>query len=330
MNSRRRFTIALILSGLGIPVLFADAQDKKRLPRIGVLFTGTAASNKDRLAPLFEGLRERGFIDGKTATITVRYADGLLERLQAHATELVRDKPDVVIAASGTGTEALRRVAPAIPIVCVSCGDYIGSGFAASLARPGYNITGTTIIAPELTLKRIQLLREIVPKLQRMAYLTAPDISRTAALQDREVDELGEKLGITTRAFLHQVGRSLEQLETELGTWRPDGILVMDRPGNVQQRKELADLAVRLRVPLVAGGGGFAEAGALVGYGAYYDANYRRAAYFVDRILKGTKPADLPIEQPTKFELVINKRTAKALGVTVPQTILVWTDRFIE
>jgi putative ABC transport system substrate-binding protein len=295
-----------------------------------VLFAGSAASSEGRLASLFEGLRERGFIDGKTATITVRYGDGSIERLQANATELAREKLDVVISGSGSGTEAVRRVTPAIPIVCVTCGDYIGSGFAASLARPGSNITGTTVISPELTRKRIQLLREIVPKLQRMAYVTAPDISRTQALEDREVDEIGEKLGIATRGFNNHGGRSLERLETEIRTWRADGILVMDRPSNVQHRKELGDLALRLTLPLVAGGGGYAEAGALVGYGAYYDANYRRAAYFVDRILKGTKPGDLPIEQPTKFELVINMRTAKALGIAVPQTILVWTDRVMQ
>jgi putative ABC transport system substrate-binding protein len=328
-STRRTFLLAGIAwLTLTMPHI-ACGQQQPKVWRIGILHSNTRATASYVTDAFTQGLRQLGYTDGKNIVIEYRFAEGNQDRLPALAADLVQQKVDVIFASNGASVQAAKRVAGTIPIVFASVGDPVGSGFAATLARPGGNITGTTIISSDLSAKRLQLLKEAFPRISRVAVFTSTE-SPGNDPQVAEVHRASKALGMEILST--QLGRR-EEFKQELALlrkWRADSIYVTESPTNSFNRKLLAEFAADARLPAVFGEKGYAEAGGLMSYGANYAVLYRRAATYVDKILKGAKPGDLPIEQPTKFELVINMKTAKALGVTIPQSVMLQTDRVIE
>jgi len=276
---------------------------------------------------LRQGLRDLGYVEGKNIAIEFRWAEGRDERLPELAGELVRLKVDVIVTTATEPVLTAKRATATIPIVFATVGDAVATGVVASLARPGGNATGSTFFSPELMAKRLELAKEAMPHIARVAVLVNPDSLLTGPiLQAMEVTAKFEKVMVfrfeahdlseVNGAFAAMVQRGI------------DAVIVGDHPRFIVNRRAIADLAAKQRLPAI-GYGEFAEAGGLIGYGVNFDELFRRAAYFVDKILKGTKPADLPVEQTTKFEFLVNMKTAKALDIKLPNSILVRADRVI-
>jgi putative ABC transport system substrate-binding protein len=276
---------------------------------------------------LRQGLRDLGYVEGKNIAIEFRWAEGRDERLPELAGELVRLKVDVIVTTATEPVLTAKRATATIPIVFATVGDAVATGVVASLARPGGNATGSTFFSPELMAKRLELAKEAMPHIARVAVLVNPDSLLTGPiLQAMEVTAKFEKvtvfrfeahdLSAVNAAFAAMVQRGI------------DAVIVGDHPRFIVNRRAIADLAAKQRLPAI-GYGEFAEAGGLIGYGVNFDELFRRAAYFVDKIFKGTKPADLPVEQTTKFEFLVNMKTAKALDIKLPNSILVRADRVI-
>ena len=273
-------------------------------------------------------LRRLGYIEGQNVSIVSRFAEGNLEHLPAFAAELVAQKVDVVFSASTPGVQAARLATASIPIVFAVVSDPVGSGFVASLARPGGNITGTSNISRELSAKRLQILKEIAPKTSRVAVLTADEPQ--VALMLEQVQQAAKFLGMNVLTTQVLSRNDFESVHKQLRTWRADSIDVFDSSKNLFNRKLLAEFAAQARLPAIYAQSQYVDAGGLMSYGPNYEALYRRAAQYVDKILKGARPADLPVEQPTKFEMVINLKTAQALGLAIPQALLLSADKVIE
>jgi len=307
----------------------AGAQPPGAVPRIGLLDTASFAGR----APLWEAFREEmrqlGYVEGRTVIFEARGADGKYERLPALAAELVRLKVDAIVTAGTPTAQAARQATATIPIVMATGSDPVGLGLVASLARPGGNLTGVTSLTGELSAKRLQLARELVPGASRLAILGDAGSAAFASIV-RQTEVAARALGVR----LHAVGvRSAAELDGAFSTMareRPAVLLVNPDPTLFEQRRRLADLAVKHQLPTVHGQREYAEVGGLIAYGANRPEMFRRAAVYVDKILKGAKPGDLPIEQPTKFELVVNLGTAKALGLTIPQSVLLRADETIQ
>jgi putative ABC transport system substrate-binding protein len=326
MNKRRKLLVALGAGALTAP-LASFAQQQGKVWRVGILRTGSPPD--PQVEAFKEGLRDLGYVEGKNISIELRYADGDLTRLRALAADLVERKAEVIFAPNSATVPAAKQATSTIPIVFAVVGDPVDSGFVSSLARPARNITGLTIMAPEVSAKRLQLLKEALPRISRVAIFTSTGIGGNAP-QAAEVHRASKALGMEILST--QLGRR-EEFKQELALlrkWRADSIYVTESPTNFLNRKLLAEFAAEARLPAVFGEKGYAEAGGLMSYGANYVALYRRAATYVDKILKGANPGDLPVEQPTIFELVINIKTAKALGIKIPQSILVRADQLIE
>ena len=271
-----------------------------------------------------QGLRERGYVEGQNTVIEYRSADGKIERLPALAAELARLKVDLIIAGSTPMARAAQQATSTIPIVAPVMGDPVGDGLVASLARPGGNITGSTFLSPELVPKRLALLKEALPKVSRVAALWHP-----GAFGDRTTRDMLKQTEAAARALGVQLQlvevRGLDEIDRAFSTMtkeRPDALVVFPSPMLFGGRSRIVDLAAKHRLPSMTGNREYVEVGGLIAYGASVTDLYRRAATYVDKILKGAKPADLPVEQPTRFELVINLKTAKALGLTIPQSLL--------
>jgi len=305
----------------------AEAQQPK-VPRIGLLTLLAKPDPHERA--FMQGLRELGYIDGQNITIDYRRAAGNVDRLPALAEDLVRLKVDIILARSTPVVQAAKNATTTIPVVMLGAADPVGSGFAASLARPGGNITGNSNINPELVGKRFELLREIIPKLSRVGFL-AHGGDPAHKLFVKEAQEAAEGLKIQIRPTVID---KVEEIETAFSTMkreRAEALIVQTLFISILgQGQKIADLAVNNRLPNISDGAGFAEAGGLLFYGPDLVPGYRRGAVFVDKILKGAKPADLPVEQPTKFELVINLKAAKQIGVTIPPNVLARADRVIR
>jgi len=267
-------------------------------------------------------------VEGKDIVIEYRWAEGKTDRLADLAAELVRLKLDVLVTVGTPGTLAAKRATTAIPIVMAGSGDAVASGLVASLARPGGNITGLTDSVPELMAKHLELLKQILPRSSRVAVLLNPGNPSNAAVL-KTMESTAGSLKVELQRFEISGPDAFESAFSTMTQRRVDAIVVTTDSLFNNNVKAIADLAAQKRLPS-AGTKEFAEAGGTIGYGLNFHENYRRAAYFVDRILKGTKPADLPVEQPTKFELVINLKTAKALGLTIPQTLLQRADQVIQ
>jgi putative ABC transport system substrate-binding protein len=306
----------------------AQAQQPKKVPRVGFLTLLTKPDPREEA--FVQGLRELGYIDGQNITIEYRRAAGTVEHLPALAKELVRLKVDLIVARSTPAIEAAKNVTKTIPIVMLGAADPVRSGFVASLARPGGNITGNSNINPELAGKRLELLREIVPNLSRVAFL-AYGGDPAHKLFMKEAHDAAEKMKIQIRTYVIAKTTELEPALSTMSREQAQSLIIQTLfIRGLSQGQRIAELAVRNRLPAVSDGAGFAEDGGLVFYGPDLKPTSRRAAIYVDKILKGAKPADLPVEQPTKFELVINLKTAKQIGLTIPPNVLARADRVIR
>jgi len=311
---------------LALAPLVAEAQPAEKLARIGYLGLGSAA---DAPKALLQGLRELGYVEGQNLVIEYRYAEGKAERLPDLAAELVSLKVDIIVAGGTPPPLAAKRATTTIPIVMTSAGDPVGSGLVASLAKPGGNVTGLSTFTRDLAAKRLQLLKEVVPVVSRVAVLWNA-ANPYAVLNMRETEAAARTLGLQVKSVEVRGPDDIESGFPAAIRWRAGALIVVDDPFTYVHRTRIADLAARSQLPAMYGFMQYAEAGGLMAFGTSLADLSRRAAIYVDKILKGAKPADLPVEQPTKFELVINLKTAKALGLTIPQTLLLRADRVIE
>jgi ABC-type uncharacterized transport system substrate-binding protein len=319
--------IGLALSLLLLP-LIAAAQQTTRVHRIGYLGVQTPAFAARSVKELQIGLRDLGYLEGKNFVIEARWAEGRYERLPHLATDLVRAKVDVIVTGGTPAIRAAKQATTTIPIVMTGSGDAVASGLVASLARPGGNVTGSTFFVPELMAKRLELLREAMPRAVRVAVLVnADDPSHIPVLAAMESTARSVKFAL--QKFALREPSDFDKVFLSMVKERMDAVVVEEDSLLQTHAVRIAETATKNRLPLV-GNTVFARGGAQIGYGVDQLALVRRAAYFVDKILKGTKPADLPVEQPTKFELVINLKTAKALGLTIPQTLLLRADEVIQ
>jgi len=306
--------------------LAGEAQPAK-VPRIGVL-AGSFPNDEPCLEPLRRGLSELGYVEGQTHVLEVRYAEGRSDLFPSLAADLVRLKPDLIVSVIGPGAAAVKEATTSIPIVLASSLYPVELGVIASLARPGGNVTGVTHFTPELMAKRVQLLKEVVPSASRMAVLRLP--GRVHDLIVRDMQAAAQQFGIQLQVIEVRRAEDLSAAFDAAVAGRAQAVLSTQGPLFFFNRVQIAQLALKHRLPSLSGDHAeSAQAGALLFYGPNIFEGCQRAAKYVDRILKGAKPADLPVEQPTKFELVINLKTAKALGLTIPQTLLVRADQVI-
>ncbi len=302
----------------------AMAQPAERRYRVGFLNASTPGGQVE--AVLREGLRALGYVEGANLVIETRDAHGHVERLQVLARALLESKPEVIVTFGTTAAQAAKAATPTIPIVMAFAGDPVGTRIVASLARPGGNVTGMSLAAAELSGKRLELLKEILPKLMRLTILG--DTSREVEVQETEKAARTLSLAVT-RVELTRV----EGLDTALGEvsrTRPQAVIVLNTAVTTSRRVRIADFALKNRVPLVGTAGAWVPAGALLSYAPSLTDSARRAVAYVDKILKGAKPAELPIQQPTKFELAVNLKTARLIGLTIPPAVLARADQVIE
>jgi putative ABC transport system substrate-binding protein len=319
----RRGGLALLLAAFAAAPLATPAQPAGKVPRVGFL----ANIRSPATAGFEEGMRELGYVDGRTVIIEWRLAQGRFDRLPELVQQLVALKVDVIVAPAPVYVEAATQATQTIPIVFALVDDPVARGFVKSLARPGGNVTGLSTIATELAAKRVEILREAVPHATRLGVLTSPGADARVHEMDRAAKAVGFRIEI---ASVSGPG----ELESALATLARKGVsAAIEAPGDpmfYQERRRIADLALKHRLPLLADARESVEAGALMSYGASFPDLMRRSASYVDRIIKGAKPADLPVQQATKFELLINLKTAKALGLTIPPVVLERADELIR
>jgi putative tryptophan/tyrosine transport system substrate-binding protein len=304
----------------------AEAQQPAKIPGIGYLLAGFPSSTSDQVAAFRHGLRKLGYEEGKNVTINFRYAEGKLDRLPELAVELVRLKVDVIVSPGIQPSQAAKRATTTIPIVFPGVGDPVGWGLVISLARPGGNLTGFTNFSPELSGKKVELLKESFPKLSRAAVLRDPSQPPQSF---NETETAGQSVGIKIQSLEIRNPADLETAFSAMTKDRTEAVITLPQTGINIHRRRIVDFTVKSRLPSVHSDRPWAEAGGLMSYGPDNIDLSRRSAIYVDKILKGTKPADLPVEQPTKFELVINLKTAKQIGLTIPQSVLYKADRVI-
>ncbi len=329
MISRRKLVIALGASALVVP-LGSFAQQQNKIWRVGFLAlrSPTASNPIVTYGAFLQGMRELGYVEGKNLVIEWRLAEGKVERLPGLAAELVQLKVDVILAAGVQPTSAAQKATTTIPIVMGNSIDPVGSGFVASLARPGGNITGLSNLIGDLGPKHFEMLRSMAPKLSRVGILLNPTNSGHATIL-KTVQTAAQKSGVK---ILSMQARSPQEIESAFSTMtrhNAEAVIVSNDLFFNQQQRQIAELAAKNRLPSVAAVRAYVEAGGLMSYGPNFAENYRRAATYVDKIIKGAKPGDLPVEQPTKFEMFINRKTAKALGLTIPQSLLISADKVI-
>ena len=328
----RRWTIGFALSALLLALCSsAEAQQPKKVPRIGYLSTLDPALDSARSEGIRLALRELGYIEGQNIAIEHRSAEGKLDRQAELAAELVRLKVDIIVVAGGnTLIRAAKNATKTIPIVMAGAApDPVEAGFVESLARPGGNVTGLALLISELAGKRLELLKEAVPKLARVAFLYDPALP-ASVLQLKDGQAAARALGLTIQPWEVRGTEDFDRVFAALNKQRPDGLYVIASRQLNTNRKRIVGFALKSRLPSVYQNKESVDAGGLMSYGADQAESYRRIAYYVDKILKGAKPADLPVERPTKFELVINLKTAKQIGLTIPQSVLYRADKVIK
>ncbi|MBI2370613.1 MAG: ABC transporter substrate-binding protein [Deltaproteobacteria bacterium] len=318
--------IPLALSLLVAP-RSSDAQAPARVPRIGFLALHPAPSPRSQAFE--QGLQELGYVEGQTIALEYRWAAGRADRLPALAAELVRLEVDVIVAVGDAVIRATMNATRTIPIVMAIAGDPVGSGFVASLARPGGNVTGLSFLAPELSVKRLELLKEVVPGLSRVAVLRNP-ANPASALALREMEAAARALGVQLQPLEVRAPDEFENAFSAIARGHAGALLALPDGLFFTHRARLTGLALKRRLPAMGESREYTEAGGLLAYGPSPLHFFRRAATYVDKILKGAKPADLPVERPTRFELVINLKTARALGLTIPRHLLIWADKVIQ
>jgi len=323
--NRRAFLCGLTLGTLAAP-LATGAQPPGRIPRVGILNSDTMQDA--RVDEFRDGLRKLGYVEGQNLLITYRWADGQLDRLPALVDDLLASHVDVIVAI-GASVWAAKRQTSTVPIVMAFSGDPVGTAMVPSLARPGGNITGLSFMSSDLAAKRLELLKQMFPRIARVAVLYVPaEVSTVPEL--RETEAAAGTINVTLQPLQVRHPDDLGPLFAKAAHERADALLLFAHAFAFVHRDRIVELAARQRLPTMFGWREFVDVGGLTSYGPNVNTMLRRAAGYVDRILKGAKPADLPIEQPTKFELVINLKTAKALGLTIPQSILVRADEVIQ
>ncbi len=330
--NRRRFLATLAgLGGMLAAPLAAEAQQAAKVPRIGLLANNLAASPHLREAFL-QGLRDLGYVEGRNLVIEYRDAEGKPERFPALAAELVALKVDVIVAPTTLAAVAAKQATRTRPIVFATAGDPVNSGLVTSLARPGSNVTGLSILAPELVGKRLELLTQAVPGVSRVAVLWQPGSMGERMDKDmlKEADGAAQALGVRLHFVEARGPADFDRAFSDMTRARAGALTVLGSTMFSNERRRLVDLAAKNRLPAVYTSREFVDAGGLMAYGPNLADMYRRAATYADRILKGAKPADLPVEQPTKFELVINLKAGKALGLTIPPSMLARADEVLE
>ena len=327
--TKKVFCLALgaLLLALSFP---AKAQQIKKVPRIGFLTSGFPVAVAHLLEGFKQGLRELGYVEGQNVLLELRYGEATAERLPILAAELVNLKVDVIVAVPNSAIEAVKHATQTIPIVMPIGSDPVGVGFVASLARPAGNITGLSAYSPELNGKRLELLKETVPKLSRVALLMSPNIPGNA-IDLKETEVAARSLQLRTQLFEVRESLDLEGLFKAMIKERAEALIVFPgQPTLFGNRKQVVELAAKNRLPAMYPLADYVTAGGLTSYGVNNLDLFRRAATYVDKILKGAKPADLPVEQPIKFEFVINLKAAKQIGLTIPPNVLVRADRVIK
>jgi ABC-type uncharacterized transport system substrate-binding protein len=322
--------IAVVLLAVAV---IADAQQPKKVSRLGYLGGISPSINADRIDAFRQGLRELGYVEGKNIVIEWRHHEGNIDRLPALAAELARLKVDIIITVGPPAARAAKDATITIPIVMVQVGDPVGSGFVANLARPGGNITGLSSLAPELSGKRLELLMEIIPKLSRVAVFgtsTSPDNAQSL----REVELAARELKVQLQYLDIRDARDPKDIETAFRAASKERaqavLMIMAGAVGTAHQTRILELAIKSRLPVIYRGRASVEAGGLMAYGVSVEDLDRRAATYVDKILKGAKPADLPVEQPKKFELIMNLKAAKQIGLTIPPNVLRRADKVIK
>ncbi len=320
------FAILVLLIGC---VGMAGAQQPGKVPRIGLLSPFSPSATASWHQAFRQGLRDLGWVEGKNISIEYRYAEGKSDRLPDLAADLVRLKVDIIVAAVNTDALAAKNATRTIPIVVASAGDPVAIGLVASLAHPGGNITGLSQISPELAGKRLELLKEIVPKLSRVAVLWNPQ-GTTSPLGWKEIQLPARELGVQLHSLEVRSPNEFDKAFEDATRARAGALAIMPDPLFAGNLKRIADLAAKSRLPSIFHLTEFVDSGGLVAYGVDRSDQFRHAATYVDKILKGAKPADLPVQQPTKFELVINLKAAKQIGLTIPPNVLARADKVIK
>jgi putative ABC transport system substrate-binding protein len=328
---RKNLIAAFVVMAFAIlaPAHTAGAQQGAKMPRVGFLAPGSDKTDASRAQAFSEGLREHGWVDGQNIAIEYRWALGKLDRLPELAAELARLQLDVIFATTTPAVVAVKKTGTKIPVVFAAVSEPITIGAVASLARPGGNFTGLTTINRELMPKRLELLKEATTKLTRVGYLANP----TYALHQPQLKEMqaaARSLGMELHPFEVRDGSELERAFVGMAAAHVGAFIVQQDPLFLSHRRKIVDLAAQSRLPGMYTNSLYPDNGGLISYGAHAEDLFRRAATYVDKILKGAKPADLPVEQPTKFELVINLKTAKSLGLPIPSSLLLQAHRVIE
>ncbi|HEY7577857.1 MAG TPA: ABC transporter substrate-binding protein [Acetobacteraceae bacterium] len=326
---RRRKFVALLGGMVAAWPFAARAQHWGKIPRVGFMGNSTAALEANLIGPFREGLREHGYEEGRNVEIVFRWAEGRYERFPALIAELIAANVDVIVTAGTPAALAVKKATSTVPVVMAAVGDPVGTGIVSSLARPGGNITGLSGTAPDLEGKRLELLREVVPNLSQVAFFLNP----ANALHDISLRQARAAANALHIKLLPQEVRRSEDLDGAFASIvkeRPGGLLILADRVFLHDRERIMKFATERRLPSVNAYRELVEAGGLMSYGPSYEDMHRRAADYVDKILKGAKPGDLPIEQPTKFDLLINAKAAKALAIALPPTVLARADEVIE
>ena len=331
--NRRRETLAALGAGLLANAIPAFAQQapkpSEKIWRIGILVqAGQVSGSSTYLKEFLRGMRELGYVEGRNLQVDWRYADNQIERLSALAAELLALRPDVLVANANAAPLALQKATSTVPIVMLSMGDPVGSGLVKSLARPGGNITGLSVMG-ELGPKRLELLRDMVPKLSQVALLQPAGHPRNRVILEG-LQAAAQTLGVKILPFEAGTLAEMASAFAAMAKAQVRALMVSPDPLFSQNSARLAELAAKQRLPAIAADRGYTQTGLLMSYGPNYADSFHRGAYYVDRIFKGAKPADLPVEQPTRFELFINGKTAKALGLKIPQSLLITAENVIE
>jgi putative tryptophan/tyrosine transport system substrate-binding protein len=327
MSSRRAFIGGIASTAIMISCVVTARAGKT--PRIGFLGNSTAALEANLIRPWREGLRDFGYVEGQNLAVEYRWAEGRYERFPALIAELLALKVDVIVTAGTPAAQAVKRASSTIPLVMIAVGDPVGTGLVGSLGRPGGNATGLVSIAPDLEGKRLQLLQEIVPNLALVALLTNP-ANPFHVGSEQQLRSAATAMHVKAQSFAVRNESEFDAAFETMLRQRPGAMIMLADRLFLHHRKRIADFALKHRLPAVYAYQELVEAGGLMSFGPSYPGMHRRAAYFVDRIVKGASPSELPMEQPSQFELMINVKTARALGLTIPPSLLLRADRVIE
>lgn len=330
MGPGRRPILAILLcvGFLGVPIL-ASAQQPGKIHRIGILGATSASAYTVYLDAFRQGLRDLGYVEGKNVVIEARWADGRYERLPDLAGELVRSKVDLIVTHGPVGSRAAKQATSTIPVVMAVVGDAVATGLVESLSRPGGNVTGSTFFWPELIAKRLELLKDVLPGVVRVAVLSNPDNPNFRGALKEAMDAAAQSLRLEVQQVDARGPGDFESAFAAMGKGRADALMVPEDAVFISHAGRIAELAARQRLRSI-GFAEYAESGGLLAFGVSFTELWRRAAVFADKILRGARPADLPVERPTKFELIVNLKTAKTLGLEFPQSVILRADKLIK